>query len=179
VTIALNNFVLFRLLDKHFGHRLPSEAYKMGQLNWNRLILGGLLAGLIIDASEVVVNGVIFKDEWGAVMQSFHHSPTLSVKQMIVMNLWGFATGITMMWLYASIRPRYGAGPKTAVIAGAAMWLMNYALGSVFPVVAHIYPLRLATTTLLIGLLEAIVAAWLGAMIYQEAAQPLSRTAAA
>jgi hypothetical protein len=151
----------------------------MGQLNWKRLILGGLLAGLIIDASEVLVNGVIFKDDWAAAMQSLHRLPTLSVKQMIVMNLWGFATGIAMMWLYASIRPRYGAGPKTALIAGAAMWLMNYALGSVFPVVTHIYPLALASLTLLIGLVEAIVAAWIGAMVYQEVTQPMSRSAAA
>jgi hypothetical protein len=151
----------------------------MGQLNWKRVILGGLLAGLIIDASEVLVNGVIFKDDWAAAMQNLHRLPTLSVKQMIVMNLWGFATGITMMWLYASIRPRYGAGPKTAIIAGAAMWLMNYGLGSVFPVVTHIYPLGLATITLLIGLAEAIVAAWLGAMLYHEATQPMSRSAAA
>jgi hypothetical protein len=38
----------------------------MGQLNWKRLILGGLLAGLIIDASEVLVNGVIFQADWRA-----------------------------------------------------------------------------------------------------------------
>jgi hypothetical protein len=151
----------------------------MGQLNWKRLILGGLVAGLVIDASEVLVNGVIFRDAWGAAMQSLHRTPTLSVKQMIVMNLWGFATGITMMWLYASIRPRYGAGPRTAVMAGAAMWLMNYALGNVYPVVTHIFPLGLAMITLLIGLVEAVVAAWMGAYIYQEETQPLSRSAAA
>jgi hypothetical protein len=151
----------------------------MGQLNWKRLILGGLLAGLIIDASEVLVNGVIFQADWASVMEGLHKSPTLSPKQMIVMNLWGFATGITMMWLYASIRPRYGAGPKTAVIAGCAMWLTNYALGNVFPVVTHIFPLPLSMITVSIGLVEAVVAAVIGAWVYQEASQPVSRAAAA
>jgi hypothetical protein len=32
----------------------------MGQLNWKRLILGGLLAGMVTDASQWLVNGVIF-----------------------------------------------------------------------------------------------------------------------
>jgi len=140
----------------------------MGQLNWKRLILGGLLAGLIIDASEVLVNGVIFQADWASVMEGLHKSPTLSPKQMIV-----------MMWLYASIRPRYGAGPKTAVIAGCAMWLTNYALGNVFPVVTHIFPLPLSMITVSIGLVEAVVAAVIGAWVYQEASQPVSRAAAA
>ena len=90
----------------------------MGQLNWKRLILGGLLAGMVIDASQWLVNGVIFGGDWVFVMQGLHRSTTISVKQMVVLNLWGFLTGIAMMWLYASFRPRYGAGPRTAVIAG-------------------------------------------------------------
>ncbi len=34
------------------------------------------------------------------------------------------AGGIWTMWLYAAIRPRYGAGPKTAAVAGFAMWVI-------------------------------------------------------
>jgi hypothetical protein len=152
----------------------------MEQLNWKRIVLGGLLAGFIIDASEVLVNGVIFGTNWAGVMQSLNRPSAFTTKQMIAMNLWGFATGITMMWLYASIRPRYGAGPKTAVIAGAAMWLMNYALGGAFPVVVHIYPRKLAGITILIGLVETIVAAWAGAAVYREDHGHLaSRSAAA
>jgi len=59
----------------------------MGQLNWKRLILGGLLAGLIIDASEVLVNGVIFQADWASVMEACISRHPQS-KQMIVMNLW-------------------------------------------------------------------------------------------
>lgn len=31
------------------------------------------------------------------------------------------------IWLYAAIRPRYGPGPRTAIIAGFAMWLITSA----------------------------------------------------
>ena len=150
----------------------------MGQLNWKRLILGGLLAGLVVDASEWLVNGVIFGGDWVSVMQGLHRSTTFSVKQMVVLNLWGFLTGIAMIWLYASFRPRYGAGPKTAVIAGAGMWLMNYALGGAFPVITHIFPLQLSAITLLVGLVEVVVAALIGAAVYQETNHQLSRVAA-
>lgn len=150
----------------------------MGQLNWKRLILAGLLAGLVIDASEWLVNGVIFASDWGAVMQALSLSPNFTVKQLVALNLWGFITGITMMWLYASIRPRYGAGPRTAIIAGAGMWLMNYALGGAFPAIVHIFPRPLYAIVTLIGLVEAVVAALIGASTYKEESQPLSRAAA-
>ncbi len=140
----------------------------MGQINWQRVILGGLLAGVIINAVEWVVNGVIFAGDWASVMKDLNRSGTFSPKQIAALNLWGFLTGIAMIWLYAAIRPRYGAGPKTAVCAGAAMWFMNYALGGVFPVITHMFPLGLSTITLLIGLAEAIIAGLAGAWLYKE-----------
>jgi len=118
------------------------------------------------------VNGIIFAPDWAVVMSSINRSAQFSPKQIAALNLWGFATGITMMWLYAAIRPRYGAGPKSAICAGAAMWFMNYALGSAFPVVAHIFPVGITAITLLIGLVEAVVAALAGAWLYKEESAP-------
>jgi hypothetical protein len=144
----------------------------MGKVNWQRIILGGLLAGVIIDAFEGVTNGVVFANDWASVMKGLNSSTNFSVKQIAALNLWGFLTGIAIVWLYAAIRPRFGEGPKTAVIAGAAMWFMNYGLGGAFPVVTHMFPLGLAVTTTLIGLVEAVVAALAGAWVYREASQP-------
>jgi hypothetical protein len=140
----------------------------MGKINWQRVILGGLVAGVIINVVEWVVNGVIFAGDWAAVMKALNRSSAFSPKQIAALNLWGFLTGIATIWLYAAIRPRYGAGAKTAVCAGAAMWFMNYALGGAFPVITHMYPRGLATVTLLIELAEAIVAGLAGAWLYKE-----------
>lgn len=35
------------------------------------------------------------------------------------------AMGIWAIWLYAAIRPRYGPGPRTAIIAGFAWWFIK------------------------------------------------------
>jgi hypothetical protein len=143
----------------------------MGKVNWQRIILGGLLAGVIIDAFEGVTNGVVFATDWANVMKHLNSSANFSVKQLLALNVWGFLTGTAIVWLYAAIRPRFGEGPKTAVLAGAAMWFMNYGLGGAFPVVTHMYPLGLATVTTLIGLVEAVVAALAGAWVYKEASR--------
>lgn len=155
----------------------------MGKVNWQRVILGGLLAGVIINVVEWVTNGMFFAADWAAVMARLNSSATFSLKQILAMNAWGFLTGIAMIWLYAAIRPRFGVGPKTAVLAGVAMWFMNYALGGSFPVIAHWVPLRLAAIGEAIGLVEVLLAALAGAWLYKEAneaqAQPTSHAAAA
>ena len=90
----------------------------MDRINWNRVLLGGLLAGLIINASEFVLNGVVLQSDWNAAMKALNKPGDVTGGQIAGFNLWGFATGIIAVWLYAAIRPRYGAGPKTAAIAG-------------------------------------------------------------
>jgi hypothetical protein len=142
----------------------------MGKINYQRVILGGLLAGLIINAMEWLVNGVIFASDWAAVMSSLNRSVTITPKQLAALNLWGFVTGITMVWLYAAIRPRYGAGAKTAACAGVAMWFMNYALGGAFPAIVHMYPRHLVAIVSLIELAGVLVAALAGAWLYKEPA---------
>ena len=44
-----------------------------------------------------------------------------------------FLIGLFAGWLYAAIRPRYGAGPKTALCAGLFVWFLGYLLTSVTP----------------------------------------------
>ncbi len=36
----------------------------MGKINWTRVILGGLVAGVIINVFESVLNGVILTKIW-------------------------------------------------------------------------------------------------------------------
>jgi len=92
----------------------------MGKINWNRVILGGLVAGLIINIFEFVLNGVILARDMEAAMTALGRQVGGSALAMF--TVWCFLVGIFAVWLYAAIRPRYGAGPKTALCAGAAVW---------------------------------------------------------
>src|SRR5579864_388568 len=139
----------------------------MTKINWSRVILGGVLAGLIINATEFVVNGVILQARWAEVMKGLG-KPEMSGAQIAAFNVWGFLVGIFTVWLYAAIRPRYGAGPKTAVCAGAAVWALGYLLAGVAPMVLHILPRHLMAYGIAAGLIEVIVAALVGGWIYKE-----------
>lgn len=140
----------------------------MTKINWSRVILGGLVAGLIIDAVEGVLNGVILQAWWASVMKGLGKPEVMSGAQIAAFNIWGFVVGIFTVWFYAAIRPRYGAGPKTAFCAGAAVWTLGYLLAGVPPMVLHILPRRLMAIGIAVGLIEMVVAALVGAWLYKE-----------
>jgi uncharacterized membrane protein YcfT len=151
----------------------------MGRINLGRVILGGLVAGIVIDLFEGVLNGVILNQQWADAMAALGRSGTLSMKQLIAFNVWGLAAGILMIGLYAAMRPRLGAGAKTAICAGLMIWATAYALGSAASIFLHLFPLGLMATGLAVGLVETIIAGMAGAYLYKEgSAEGLKSSAA-
>src|SRR2546423_14006753 len=94
----------------------------MAHTNRVRVVLGGLLAGVVINVVEFVTNGVVLKADWGQAMQALGKPAVPSGSAIAVYNVWGFLVGIAAVWIYAAIRPRYGAGAGTAARAGIAAW---------------------------------------------------------
>ncbi|HEY9139746.1 MAG TPA: hypothetical protein VIN93_02595 [Bryobacteraceae bacterium] len=141
----------------------------MGKINLGRVILGGIIAGVIINVVEGVMNGVILQPQWSAAAKAIGRSATMSTKQMVAFNLWGFAAGIIAVWLYAAIRPRFGAGLRTAIAAGAAVWLLAYAMKDAMMAFLHVFPLGLLLLVTAVGLVEVLIATSLGAYFYREA----------
>jgi hypothetical protein len=140
----------------------------MGKVNWTRVILGGLLAGVVIDIAEGIMSGLVLDEQWTAAIEALGKSAAMSGGAIAVVNILGFVIGIFVVWLYAAIRPRYGAGPKTAAGAGAAVWLIAYLIPSVFPVIMDFFPAALMVISLSVGLVEIVAATLLGAWIYKE-----------
>src|SRR5438309_1826934 len=89
----------------------------MGRINWSRVILGGLLAGLVLNVVDYIYYGVVMKQDMAAAMQALGKQP-IPDSIIWVFVVWDFVMGIGLVWLYAAIRPRFGAGVKTAGIAG-------------------------------------------------------------
>jgi hypothetical protein len=82
----------------------------------------------------------------------------------------GFLTGIYALWLYATLRPRMGPGPKTAAFAGVAVWILGSLIASVAPIAMHLFPYHLMGIGLLLALVEIVASTVLGAWLYKEPA---------
>jgi hypothetical protein len=144
----------------------------MSGINWRRVILGGLLAGMVINVFEFFLNGVVLAKDWEAAIVALGR-PRIAGSQIALFFvwsfvLWGFLIGIISVWLYAAMRPRYGAGPKTALYVGSFVWGLGYLLPSVTPLLLSLYPRRIVAIGLTVGLVEVLLAALVSARLYRE-----------
>ena len=142
-------------------------------INWARVFGGGLLAGLIINLGEFILNEPILGADFAEAMASMNREPPGSGAIMIFVML-GFAIGILAVWLYAAIRPRFGAGAKTAACAGLTVWALAWLYPNVGFMAMDMFPFKLLLIASLWGAVEVTLATVAGAWLYKEAAQPAS-----
>jgi hypothetical protein len=138
------------------------------KINWKKVVLGGLVAGIIIDVVEGILEGIVLGPEWRQAMQALGHPLQETGGKIALHVLLGLAYGLAAMWLYASIRPRYGAGPKTALYAGVGVWVLGNFLPSVNWAPRGLVPAHLFAIAVVVGLAEIILATEAGAWFYQE-----------
>jgi len=81
----------------------------------------------------------------------------------------GLVLGIAIVWAYAVARPRYGAGPKTAVITGVGIWVIGEVLPDVDLWASGILGTRMLCIGVLVGLVLIVVVSVIGAALYKEA----------
>jgi hypothetical protein len=136
----------------------------MGQINWRRVIVGGLAAGVIINAFEYGGHRVLLDDAWTAAFRALGKTPT-GWSTFIPGN---FMVGIVMVWLYARLRPRYGGGPKTALRSGLAVWAVFWVIPMMAIMPLDLFPNYLLFIVIALGLVDANLAALLGAWLYRE-----------
>lgn len=140
----------------------------MGKINIGRVILGGLVAGIVSDILGFLVDGVLLAPRWADDMKALGR-PDLSSNQVIEYNLLGLVCGIALIWIYAAIRPRFGAGVMTAVYAGVAVWVVGVLIPNLsFMWVMGFFGRRLTAYTTAGSLVEIIVGAIAGAALYKE-----------
>ena len=143
----------------------------MGRINWGKVFLGGLLAGVVINVGEYLFHAVLFKNEVAEMLRSMGKDPAtvMSGNAIVIWNILGFLTGIAAVWVYAAIRPRFSPGAKTAVVAGIAVWFISRFLGAIGEMNMGMASQKMIMTGLVWGLVELIIATIAGAWAYKEA----------
>jgi hypothetical protein len=139
----------------------------MGKVNLGRVILGGLLAGLVINISEVILNTVVVGAQMEELLKA-RNLPAIGNSSIAVFILLGFLLGIVTIWLYAAIRPRYGAGPGAAIMAALIVFFLAYIYPAAGITVIGFMSSGMMLITVGWGLVEIIIASIAGAWVYQE-----------
>ena len=141
----------------------------MGKINVGRWILGGIVAGIVYDLLDFPVDGVWLASAWNDGMKALGQPP-LSSSQAMLFDVLGIVGGLAAVWIYAAIRPRFGAGVKTAIVAGLAVWVLAFLLpNTAFMYISHLFSRHLTLYTTLGALVEVVVGTIAGAALYKEA----------
>jgi hypothetical protein len=137
-------------------------------INWKRVFIGGVAAGIVVFLVDFISFGSVFNElvnsAFAALGKNFEDGGPAQLALFVGTSL---LVGIAAIWLYAAIRPRYGAGPRTAAIAGLAVWLLAYVFSGLGTITA-LFPSSLVVASLGVGLIESLVATQVGAYLYQE-----------
>jgi hypothetical protein len=144
----------------------------MAAINWTRVLLGGLLAGTVMNAGEAALHGGLLGAEAQVLFERYQVPALGSSVPIMSLIAMTYVLGIASVWLYAAIRPRYGAGIRTAVVAGLAVWVIAHLWSGIYLGMGFLglIPPRLAYLPVLWGLIEAPLGTIAGAWIYKEAA---------
>ena len=140
----------------------------MPNLNYKRILLGGLIAGLVLNMTETFFNLVLFGKEMEATFKAMN-LPPLGAGAMVFFTLWGFIQGLLSVWLYAVLRDRFGAGPRTAILVGLVVWVFAWAYPNLSFGFMNMTPWRLVCIGLIWSLIETPATTVLGAWLYREA----------
>lgn len=139
----------------------------MNRINTGGVIAGGLVAGLIINISQTILNMPVV----GARMQAelaARNLPNVEGAAIGIFVALCFVLGLVTVWLYAAVRPRLGPGPKTAACVGLVIWTLIHFWGAVGYAAMGFFSWNLALIVMIWGLGESVLAAVAGAYFYKE-----------
>ncbi|MDQ6718421.1 MAG: hypothetical protein M3Z17_08765 [Gemmatimonadota bacterium] len=98
------------------------------KINWSKVLMGGLIAGVVLIAIDLVVQTYLLGPKSVAELDAFKPGLGSSMTQgngLVIYIVLDAIFGVLLVWLYAAIRPRFGPGAATAVKAAVAAWIVQ------------------------------------------------------
>jgi hypothetical protein len=135
-------------------------------MNYRRILVGGLLAGVIVNASEFLLNGVVMAKQMQADMAK--HALVMAGWAMAGFVIMAFIFGLALAWLYAAFRPRFGQGFRTALVAAATVWTLSYLLPTTQMMAMGMGDSPGYLLALVWGAVELVIAGAVAGYLYRE-----------
>ncbi len=138
----------------------------MARINAGKVVVGGLVATVVMAVSSVGMLLVV-GDQMTVAGEALG-ARELNAAVMVGYLAVGLATGILAVWVYAAIRPRFGPGPRTALLAGLVVWALRPGLAIAVFLLMGLMPTGLLLTELVWQLVRIPLATVVGARFYSE-----------
>jgi len=139
----------------------------MGHMNYAGVLKGGIAAGVVMNISEIILNVPVAGAQMSKELAARNLAP-VTESQGVVFVVITLLLGIATVWLYAAIRPRFGAGPGTAICAGLVVWTLSYLNTAITMGVLGINSMGIVLLVVVWTAIEMIIAAAVGGYLYRE-----------
>lgn len=139
----------------------------MAGINLGKVFIGGIVAAIVMTMGEFVLNDIVLAEANTAAFENMN-LPTPGGGVIAVFIGGSFLIGWIMLWLYASLRDRMGAGPKTAACAGIVVWLLANLIASINFAAMGMATVQVAAMATTWALVEYVLAAVAGAYFYSD-----------
>ncbi len=145
----------------------------MKDINFSRLILGGLLAGVIFFVGDSIIHGALLTSRWQETMIELGRAPNPSggnpgAGDFAYFLIYDLMKGFGAAWLYAAIRARFGAGPTSATFAGLTTWFLAVPTPLIGLIPMHFFARGLISRWSFYAIIPTVLGAIAAGWVYQE-----------
>jgi hypothetical protein len=140
----------------------------MGSLNYVRILLGGLVAGVVSFLGDGVVHGLLLRDRWTAILSAFGRNAQEALESPAYTGPYDILKGLAVVWLYAVMRAHFGPGPRTAIIAAIFVWFLCIPVPLFGLLPMKFFGSDFAALWTLFGIFPVLIGALVGCWIYRE-----------
>lgn len=141
----------------------------MSGINVRRLILGGIIAGLVSNGFDFVITRYLMANEFASMLARLNVDEATAQAWIPLFAFADFAWGFLLVFTYAAIRPRFGPGPTTAFIGGVMVWLA-LVIGVLILLAIGLHTPQSFLKSAVLYLVSAVAASLAGASLYSEPA---------
>jgi hypothetical protein len=136
-------------------------------MTYARIAVGGLVAGIICFVGDGIVHGVLLQSGWMEIASTLN-LPKGGSGGYQYFSLYDLAKGVASVLLYAMIRPRFGPGPRTALIAGLLTWALVLPIPLCGMIPIHFFGRKFALLWSIYGVFPVVIGAAAGSWLYRE-----------
>lgn len=139
----------------------------MAAMNKGRWFVGGVAAATVIWIVEGI-GGFMYLKPMQSALETHGLEMSLSAGSWLLSTLASLIAGMALVFLYILARSRFGPGPRSALVAGFALWTGGSLLSLLGYYMLGLFPAWLLLIWALLSLVELLLAALVGAWVYRE-----------